>query len=90
MCANITASSFSITETAAARANSASASPASHQTSYGMREKGKDWTGNSVYLWAIANAVYMSLLGPQGFRELGELIITQSHYAARRWPRSRA
>ena len=30
-----------------------------HQTSYGMREQGKDWTGNSVYLWAIANAVYM-------------------------------
>ena len=23
------------------------------QTSYGMREAGKDWTGNSVYLWAI-------------------------------------
>ena len=55
-----------------------------HQTSYGMREEGKDWTGNSVYLWAIANAVYMSLLGPQGFREIGELIVTQSHYAARR------
>ena len=36
----------------------------SHQTSYGMREEGRDWTGNSVYLWAIANAVYMSLLGP--------------------------
>ncbi len=49
-----------------------------------MREEGKDWTGNSVYLWAIANAVYMSLLGPQGFREIGELIVTQSHYAARR------
>jgi glycine dehydrogenase subunit 1 len=55
----------------------------SHQTSYGMREEGRDWTGNSVYLWAIANAVYMSLLGPAGFRELGELIIQQSHYAAR-------
>lgn len=55
-----------------------------HQTSYGMREKGKDWTGNSVYLWAIANAVYMSLLGPQGFREIGELIIAQSHGAAKR------
>ena len=26
----------------------------------------------------------MSLLGPQGFREIGELIITQSHHAARR------
>ena len=56
----------------------------SHQTSYGMREDGKDWTGNSVYLWAIAAAVYMSLLGPKGFREIGELIISRSHYAARR------
>ncbi|HKF62579.1 MAG TPA: aminomethyl-transferring glycine dehydrogenase subunit GcvPA [Dongiaceae bacterium] len=55
----------------------------SHQTSYGMREQGRDWTGNSVYLWAIANAVYMSLLGPEGFRELGELILQQAHYAAR-------
>lgn len=54
-----------------------------HQTSYGMREAGKDWTGNSVYLWAIANAVYMSLLGPKGFEEVGELILQQAHYAAR-------
>jgi len=53
-----------------------------HQTSYGMREDGKDWTGNSVYLWAIANAVYMSLLGPEGFREIGELIISRCNYAA--------
>ncbi|MFO1088046.1 MAG: aminomethyl-transferring glycine dehydrogenase subunit GcvPA [Hyphomicrobiales bacterium] len=55
-----------------------------HQTSYGMREQGKDWTGNSVYLWAIAAAVYMSLLGPEGFREIGNLIIARSHYAAKR------
>lgn len=54
-----------------------------HQTSYGMREAGKDWTGNSVYLWAIANAVYLALLGPQGMREVGELILRQSHYAAK-------
>jgi glycine dehydrogenase subunit 1 len=60
-----------------------------HQTSYGMREQGKDWTGNSVYLWAIANAVYMSLLGPEGFREIGELILTQSHSAAKRLGRIR-
>ncbi len=55
-----------------------------HQSSYGSREKGKDWTGNSTYLWAIANAVYMSLMGPEGFREIGELIIARANYAARR------
>ncbi|WP_028062134.1 aminomethyl-transferring glycine dehydrogenase subunit GcvPA [Solirubrobacter soli] len=54
------------------------------QTSYGRRELGNDWTGNSVYLWAIVNAVYMSLLGPQGFAELGDRILQRSHYAARR------
>jgi glycine dehydrogenase subunit 1 len=55
-----------------------------HQSSYGMRDQGKDWTGNSVYLTAIQNAVYMSLLGPEGFRELGELIVSRAHYAARK------
>jgi len=54
------------------------------QTSYGSREEGNDWTGNSVYLSAVANAVYMSLLGPEGFAELGRLILARSHYAARR------
>ena len=55
-----------------------------HQTSYGMRELGKDWTGNSVYLWAIANAVYLALLGPAGLREVGEAILQRGAYAARR------
>ncbi|MGP1395969.1 MAG: aminomethyl-transferring glycine dehydrogenase subunit GcvPA [Inquilinaceae bacterium] len=55
-----------------------------HQNSYGMRERGNDWTGNSVYLWAIANAVYMSLLGPEGFREVGELIVSRARHAAKR------
>jgi glycine dehydrogenase subunit 1 len=54
------------------------------QTSYGSREDGNDWTGNSVYLWAVANAAYMSLLGPEGFAEVGRLILARSHYAARR------
>jgi glycine dehydrogenase subunit 1 len=52
------------------------------QTSYGSREEGNDWTGNSTYLWSIAAATYMSLLGPQGFVELGETILARSHYAA--------
>jgi glycine dehydrogenase subunit 1 len=54
------------------------------QSSYGSREHGKDWTGNSVYLWAVVNATYMALMGPQGFVELGESILQRSHYAARR------
>ena len=53
-----------------------------HQSSYGSREDGKDWTGNSTYLWAIGCAAYMALLGPQGFHELGELVIQRAHYAA--------
>jgi len=52
------------------------------QTSYGGREEGNDWTGNSVYLWTVANAAYMSAMGPEGFAELGRLIIARSHYAA--------
>ena len=54
-----------------------------HQNSYGMREDGNDWTGNSTYLWAIAGAVYMSLLGPEGFAEVGRLIVSQARYAAK-------
>jgi glycine dehydrogenase subunit 1 len=55
-----------------------------HQSSYGSREDGKDWTGNSTYLHAIAGAVYLAMLGPDGMRELGELIIQRAHYAAQR------
>jgi glycine dehydrogenase subunit 1 len=54
------------------------------QSSYGAREHGKDWTGNSVYRWAIANAAYMALMGPQGFRDIGAAIISRSHHAASR------
>ena len=54
------------------------------QTSYGARDAGNDWTGTSVYLWAIAAAAYLALLGPSGLVELGELIVQRAHYAARR------
>jgi glycine dehydrogenase subunit 1 len=55
-----------------------------HQTSYGSREDGNDWTGNSVYLWAVVNAVYMALMGPQGFAEIGTTISANSAFAANR------
>lgn len=53
------------------------------QSSYGLRDKGNDWTGHSVYMWAIANSVYMAMMGPQGFEEVGELILQRAHHAAR-------
>ena len=53
-----------------------------HQTSYGSREEGKDWTGNSTYLWTIAAAAYMALLGPEGFAALGRRILANAHRAA--------
>ena len=66
------------------RASRRSAMTLFEQTSYGSRENGNDWTGNSVYLWAIANAAYMALMGPAGFARHRHLILQRSHYAARR------
>jgi len=53
-----------------------------HQSSYGMRDEGKDWTGNSVYLWSLANAAYMAAMGPEGFAEIGRLIMARAGSAA--------
>lgn len=52
------------------------------QSSYHARESGNDWTGNGTYLWAIAAAVYMSAMGPQGFVEVGESVLRRTAYAA--------
>jgi glycine dehydrogenase subunit 1 len=52
-----------------------------HQTSYGLRERGKDWTGNTVYLWTVVNAVYMALMGPRGFEEIGKLVLQRCQFA---------
>lgn len=54
------------------------------RTSFALREKAKDWEGTSVGLWTVTAAVYMALMGPNGFREIGESIIQKSHYAAKR------
>jgi glycine dehydrogenase subunit 1 len=53
------------------------------RTSYVARENAKDWVGTTTALWGITAAVYMSLLGPQGMRELGETIIQKSNYTAK-------
>ena len=45
------------------------------RTSYASREKGKDFIGTNAALHGIVAGVYMALMGPQGFVELGEGIM---------------
>jgi len=52
------------------------------RTSYMARERAKDWVGTTTVLWGITAAVYMSLLGPEGMKKLGETILEKSHYTA--------
>jgi glycine dehydrogenase subunit 1 len=52
--------------------------------SYVTRGESREYAGTTQNLWAIAVAVYLSLLGPQGIRELGEGAMQRSRYAAQR------
>jgi glycine dehydrogenase subunit 1 len=54
------------------------------RTSYGSREKGKDFTGTTTGLWAITAGVYLALMGPKGMEEIGQTIMQKSQYAAKR------
>lgn len=54
------------------------------RTSYASREKGKDFIGTCAALHGIGAAVYMSLMGPQGFRELGEGILQRVAYTKKK------
>ncbi len=53
-------------------------------TSYDLRGDAQDYTGTSQWLWGIAAAVYLSLLGPAGIRELGEGLAARTAYLRRR------
>ncbi len=57
------------------------------RTSYGSREKGKEFTGTTTGLWAITAGVYLALMGPQGMAEVGRTILQKAQYAARRLAR---
>ncbi|MGI5892453.1 MAG: aminomethyl-transferring glycine dehydrogenase subunit GcvPA [Bacillota bacterium] len=54
------------------------------RTHYARREKGNEFTGTGVNLWAINSAVYMALMGPKGFEEVGQTIMQNSQYAAKK------
>lgn len=50
------------------------------RTSYASREKGKDFIGTCAAMHGIVAGVYMALMGPQGFKELGEGILQRAAY----------
>jgi glycine dehydrogenase subunit 1 len=51
------------------------------RTSFASREEGKEWVGTAAALWGIASGVYLALMGPQGMRELGEVLLARTRYA---------
>ncbi|WP_311258391.1 aminomethyl-transferring glycine dehydrogenase subunit GcvPA [Microbacterium sp. WCS2018Hpa-9] len=51
------------------------------RTSFAQREEGKEWVGTAAALWGIASGVYLSLMGPAGMAELGELLLARTRYA---------
>lgn len=52
-----------------------------YRCSHHSRENANEYFGTEAGLWAIAAAVYLALMGPQGMNELGELIIRRCRYA---------
>jgi glycine dehydrogenase subunit 1 len=54
------------------------------RTSYDKRHESTDYYGTTQWLWGIGAAVYLSLMGPQGLREVGEGIMQRARYAAER------
>lgn len=51
------------------------------RTSFAQREDGKEWVGTAAALWGIASGVYLALMGPEGMRELGEVLLARTRYA---------
>lgn len=54
------------------------------RTSYASREKAKDFLGTMAQLHGIGAAVYLSLMGPRGMRELGEGILQRADYTMKK------
>ncbi len=55
------------------------------RTSFGnLREKGKEFVGTQSALLGITAGVYLSLMGPYGMKEVGQTIMQNSQYAAKK------
>ena len=51
------------------------------RTSFAVREQGKEFIGTAAALYGISSAVYLSLLGPEGLRELDQNIVQKTLYS---------
>ncbi len=51
------------------------------RTHYARRAKGNEFTGTGSALHMVSAAVYMTLMGPKGFQEVGETILYNHNYA---------
>jgi len=54
------------------------------RTSFGVREKGKEFIGTATALWGITAGVYLALIGPDGMQQLGKTIMQKSQYAMKK------
>jgi len=50
------------------------------RTSFADRDNCKEFIGTATALWGMTAGVYLALMGPQGMKELGELILSKSQY----------
>ena len=51
------------------------------RTSFGARERGKEFVGTATALWGITAGVYLALMGPDGMRQIGQTIMQNVKYA---------
>jgi glycine dehydrogenase subunit 1 len=54
------------------------------RTSFGVREKGKEFVGTAAALWGITAAVYLALMGPRGLQDLGQHVVQKVQYALKK------
>ena len=54
------------------------------RTMYAARDRSITFTGTATALWAITAATYLSLLGPEGIKELATTIMQKATYAVRK------
>lgn len=54
------------------------------RTSFGVREKGKEFVGTAAALHGITAGVYLALMGPEGMKELGQHLLQKSRYAMKK------